>query len=76
MTAAYAASRLRDLFLQSLAPPVDPLVSVEIARSLLGCANPLPGMTCSELGLPARSTYDTAARHVLALHSIDQRGNA
>jgi len=66
---AYAVPLLRDRFLRSLEPPGDRLLSVELALALLGCVNPLPGMTCEELGLPVPSTYDAAARHVLALYS-------
>jgi hypothetical protein len=27
--------------------------------------NPLPGLTCQQLGLPIGSTYGLAARHIL-----------
>lgn len=70
MIGAYAAASLRDRFLQSLDGP-DRSLSVELARSLVGCGNPLPGLTCAEFGLPARSTYDCAARRVLSLYSTD-----
>jgi hypothetical protein len=43
-------------------------VAVRLALTLLGCTNPLPGITCADLGLPANSTYDGAARRVLALY--------
>lgn len=66
MSHPYALPLLRDRFLKSLEPPVDRVLSAELARALLGCGNPLPGMTCAELGLPMPSTYDAAARHVLA----------
>lgn len=70
MTGFYATASLRDRFLESLEGP-DRALSVQLARALLGCGNPLPGMTCTEFGLPARSTYDCAARRVLSLYSND-----
>ena len=73
MNASYATPSLRDSFLNSLESS-DRLLSVQLALSLLGCGNPLPGLTCSELGLPANSTYGCAARRVLALYSIDGTG--
>jgi hypothetical protein len=66
---------IRDRFLDSLASADRPL-SVELARSLLGCRNPLPGMTCTELGLPVPSTYDCAARRVLMLYAAGDGGDA
>jgi hypothetical protein len=69
MSPSYAAPSLRDEFLNALASS-DRGLSVQLALSLLGCGNPLPGLTCSELGLPANSTYDCAARRVLALYSM------
>ena len=38
---------------------------MQLASNLVDCNNPLPGMTCLELGLPAGSTYGCAARLVL-----------
>jgi len=73
MTATYAAPLIRDKFLVSLDSP-DRSLSVQLALALLGCGNPLPGITCNELGLPANSTYDCAARRVLALYSTDGSG--
>jgi len=73
MTPTYAAPLVRDRFLNSL-ESTDRAVSVELAHALLGCGNPLPGITCTELGLPANSTYDCAARRVLALYSTDAGG--
>ena len=73
MTATYASPSARDRFLESLELS-DRALSVELASALLGCGNPLPGVTCSELGLPANSTYDCAARRVLALYSADGAG--
>ena len=68
MQPSYAVSSVRDRFLDSLASSNRSL-SVELARNLLGCGNPLPGMTCAELGLPVPSTYDCAARRVLTLYA-------
>jgi hypothetical protein len=68
MNAPYAAPQLRDRFLAAL-DAADPMLSVELARNLTSCVNPLPGMTCEELGLPTGSTYGSAASHVLSLYS-------
>jgi hypothetical protein len=73
MTATYASPSVRDSFLNSL-ESTDHSTSVQLARALLGCGNPLPGITCTELGLPSNSTYDCAARRVLALYSVDASG--
>jgi hypothetical protein len=73
MTATYASPSVRDSFLNSL-ESTDHSTSVQLARALLGCGNPLPGITCTELGLPSNSTYDCAARRVLALYSADASG--
>jgi len=73
MTATYASPSVRDSFLNSL-ESTDRSTSVQLAHALLGCGNPLPGITCTELGLPAKSTYDCAARRVLALYSADGSG--
>ena len=70
MSFSYAVPSIRDLFLDALASSNRPL-SVELAASLVGCNNPLPGMTCAELGLPMPSTYGCAARRVLALYATD-----
>jgi len=70
MKGFYANAALRDRFLQSLEEP-DRRLCVQLAQSLVGCGNPLPGLTCAEFGLPAHSTYDCAARRVLSLYSID-----
>ena len=69
MSPSYAAPSLRDRFLSSLELP-DRSLSVQLSLCLLGCGNPLPRLTCSELGLPGNSTYGCAARRVLALYSI------
>jgi hypothetical protein len=70
MRTSYAAPSVRDRFLSSLDAP-DRSLSVELAQALLGCGNPLPGLTCVELGLPVHSTYDSAARRVLARYAMD-----
>ena len=69
--APYASPAMRDRFLHAL-DAEDRILSAEIARELLGCANPLPGMTCDQLGLPMGSTYACAARRVLSLYSDRQ----
>jgi len=40
--------------------------------NLTECGNPLPGMTCSEFGLPIGSTYGAAARCVLATDALER----
>lgn len=64
----YAPGAVRDRFLDAIAAH-DRAASALLAANLTGCMNPLPGMTCAELGLPVGSTYGVAARHILALHS-------
>jgi hypothetical protein len=48
----------------------DRTLSTELAHGLTSCSNPLPGMTCNQLGLPKGSTYGMAALHVLQLYSV------
>jgi hypothetical protein len=62
--ALYAPPATRDQFLEALGAS-DLALSARLALHLTGCVNPLPGMTCGELGLPPGSTYGSAARHVL-----------
>ena len=62
--ALYAPPAARDQFLEAL-DASDLAGSARLALHLTGCMNPLPGMTCGELGLPPGSTYGSAARHVL-----------
>lgn len=66
--ALYAPAAVRDRFLDALDAGDRPL-STRLALNLTGCMNPLPGITCDELGLPAGSTYGSAARRVLVLNS-------
>ena len=61
----YAPAAVRDRFLASL-DSGDWKVSASLARNLTACGNPLPGATCSQLGLPMGSTYAAAAQHVLS----------
>lgn len=68
MTTCYASAAARDEFLVALEADNRPL-SAHLARNLIDCMNPLPGMTCGELGLPIGSTYGSAARRVLMLYS-------
>ncbi len=74
MSGSYALPALRDRFLLSLEAPANRLLSVQLALSLLGCRNPLPGMTCEALGLVGQSTYGCAARRVLELYSTNGTG--
>jgi hypothetical protein len=62
--ALYAPPAARDLFLDAL-DARDVALSERLALHLTGCMNPLPGITCGELGLPPGSTYGSAARRVL-----------
>ena len=64
----YAPAAVRDKFLDAL-DANDASASTRLARNLTGCMNPLPGVTCSALGLPPGSTYGSAARRLLELHS-------
>ena len=64
--AHYAPAAARDQFLGAL-DASDLARSARLALHLTGCMNPLPGMTCGDLGLPPGSTYGSAARHVLRL---------
>jgi len=68
MTPPYASPAMRDRFLGALDAD-DHALSAELARSLTGCSNPLPGMTCEALGLPVGSTYGCAAQRVLLMYS-------
>jgi hypothetical protein len=60
----YAPGRIRDSFLAALEGGNDGL-TLEIARHLVACGNPLPSATCVALGLPAGSSYGAGARVVL-----------
>lgn len=64
MIASYASPKLRDQFLDALDAD-DRALFTQLAIDLTGCMNPLPGMTCDQLGLPIGSTYGSAARQVL-----------
>jgi hypothetical protein len=68
MTAPYASAAMRDAFLIAL-DANDRALAIRLALNLTACTNPLPGMTCNELALPAGSTYGSAARCLLALYS-------
>ena len=69
MTAPYASAGIRDEFLAALDAD-DRMLSTQLAVNLTGCANPLPGITCDQLGLPLGSTYGSAACRVLLLYSV------
>ena len=60
----YAPGRLRDEFLKAL-DDHDAALSHRLARQLIACGNPLPGMACDQLDLPRHSTYACAARLLL-----------
>ena len=65
MTTCYAPANVRDRFLLAI-DSKDYVLSSELAGNLIECGNPLPGVTCLELGLPVGSTYACAARKLLA----------
>jgi len=69
MTALYAPAAVRDRFLASL-DTGDWNTSIDMATNLTACGNPLPGMTCDQLGLPIGSTYGGAAKRVLAMDAL------
>lgn len=71
MTESYASPAIRDRFLAAL-DAGDRALSTALARDLTGCGNPLPGMTCGQLGLPIGSTYGSAALRVLLRYSEPQ----
>jgi len=62
----YASADARDKFLAAI-DSGDWQACMRLALGLTTCGNPLPGMACQQLDLPARSTYGCAARRVLAL---------
>ena len=62
----YASADARDRFLVAI-DSGDWQACMRLALGLTTCGNPLPGMACQQLDLPARSTYGCAARRVLAL---------
>lgn len=61
----YASADARDKFLAAI-DSGDWQACMRLALGLTTCGNPLPGMACQQLDLPARSTYGCAARRVLA----------
>jgi hypothetical protein len=67
MTGCYASPTIRDQFLAALDTD-DRARSTQLALNLAGCLNPLPGMTCKQLGLPIGSTYASAAQYILSLY--------
>jgi hypothetical protein len=69
MSAQYAPAAIRDRFLGAL-DAQDRALSTELALNLTSCGNPLPGMTCDQLGLPIGSTYGSAAQRVLLMYSV------
>jgi hypothetical protein len=75
MIASYASPKLRDQFLAALDAD-DRALFTQLAIGLTRCMNPLPGMTCDQLGLPIGSTYGSAARHVLLQEKVPCRVTA
>ena len=69
MIAGYASPTIRDQFLNAL-DAGDRELCTRLALNLTSCVNPIPGMTCDQLGLPIGSTYGSAAQRVLLLYSV------
>jgi len=69
MSALYAPASVRDRFLLAL-DTGDRQTSTDMAANLTACSNPLPGMTCKQLGLPLGSTYGAAALSVLGVNPV------
>ena len=69
MIASYASPKLRDQFLAALDAD-DRALFTRLAVGLTECMNPLPGMTCDQLGLPLGSTYGSAARRMLLQEKV------
>jgi hypothetical protein len=66
MDIVYAAAEQRDQFLNALdARDLD--LCRRLAADLIHCSNVLPGMICTQLGLPSGSTYGCGARTVLEM---------
>ena len=74
MIVSYASPKLRDRFITALDAD-DRALSSELALDLTGCVNPLPGITCNQLGIPIGSTYGSAARCVLLRNLVDERSD-
>ena len=60
----YAPPAVRDAFLLALERD-DHEQIVRLARALITCHNPFPGLACDQLALPHGSSYGTAARELL-----------
>jgi hypothetical protein len=58
---------VRDQFLAAL-DESSTLNAATLALHLTSSRNPLPGMTCQQLGLPFGSSYAAAAKWVLERH--------
>ena len=61
---SFATPAIRDRFLAALDEP-DDVSALRFALHLTASRNPLPGLTCQQLGLPRGSSYGSAARYVL-----------
>lgn len=75
MTPRYAPPQLRDRFLRCI-ESADWKSSAELATDLMGCTNPLPGLTCTALQLALGSTYGAAAERVLQLNRASPAATA
>ena len=67
----FASPAVRDAFLSAIDAD-DAAATAKLAQHIVGCSNPLPGMTCQALGLPLGSTYGNAAQHLLDGHAADR----
>ena len=61
---SFTPPAIRDRFLAALDEP-DDVTALRFALHLTTSRNPLPGLTCQQLGLPMGSSYGSAARYVL-----------
>jgi hypothetical protein len=64
---SFTPPAVRDKFLASL-DEASTLNAATLALNLTTSRNPLPGMTCQQLGLPLGSSYAAAAKLVLERH--------
>lgn len=61
----HASPAYRDGFLSAL-DRQDAVTLARLAQEMTSCGNPLPSVTCAQLGIPVGSTYGFAARRIVA----------
>ena len=72
---SFTPPAIRDRFLAAL-DDHDDASARGLALHLTTSRNPLPGLTCQQLGLPMGSSYGSAARHVLDRNTEQGAGSA